>query len=250
MTTYINIGGNKYPAKVAGYASDPAWGGRESKHVTLKLTHGEAKELFVDGAAWSITHERPAYEDKDGETVTPKPVHIDCSVWDVAGAITDNRDGTVTVRMGKSTVKEVLGAVLGESGSLKLTEQKALRTAIETAAESLDDAAASTAPMLFPGLKGDGSLVKAGTRINWNGKVKRAAVDLWDTAENTPETAPGLWEDLQYRDGIRIIPAVITAGLAFSEGEKGWWGDTLYVSKVNANVYTPEEYADNWEVAV
>ena len=123
-----------------------------------------------------------------------------------------------------------------------------MRSAMETAAVSLDDATASTAPELFPRLKGDGSLVKAGARIFWGGKLKRAAVDLWDTAENTPDAAPTLWEDLTYRDGIRIIPETITVGLAFAKGEQGWWGDVLYASTIDANVWTPDAYPAGWEI--
>jgi len=100
---------------------------------------------------------------------------------------------------------------------------------------------------MFPRLKSNGELVKAGTRINWNGTVKKAAADLWDTAENTPDAAPDLWADLSYRNGYRVIPAVITVTTAFSQDECGWWGDTLYRSKVNSNVYTPAVYPDNWE---
>ena len=92
-------------------------------------------------------------------------------------------------------------------------------------------------------------LIKNGTLINWNGILKRAAVDLWDTEENNPDNAPTLWEDINYREGHRIIPEVITVGLAFSEGETGWWNDVLYRSKVNANVYTPDAYPNNWEIA-
>lgn len=124
---------------------------------------------------------------------------------------------------------------------------KQLRELIEAAMASLSDADASRGVELSPGLKGDGSLIKNGTRITSGGKLYRAAVDLWDTAENTPENAPDLWEELLYRDGIRIIPSPITVGLAFSAGELGWWGDTLYRSKVDNNVYTSDEYEANWE---
>lgn len=122
-----------------------------------------------------------------------------------------------------------------------------LRAIVEQATASLDDKTASTAGMLFPRLRRDGALVKAGTRINWNGTLKRAAVDLWDTPENNPDNAPTLWADIQYRNGYRIIPDTITVTTAFAEGEYGWWGDVLYKSKVNSNVYTPEQYAPNWE---
>ena len=122
-----------------------------------------------------------------------------------------------------------------------------LRRAMLNIAPTLDDAKASTAPEMFPRMKYDGSLIPNGTRINWNGKLKRSAVDVWDTEANNPDNAPTLWEDISYRDGFRIIPEVITATLAFAEGECGWWGDTLYRSKVNGNVYNPEVYPGNWE---
>lgn len=129
---------------------------------------------------------------------------------------------------------------------MKRREAETLRGVIEQSAVSLDDKTASTAAVLFPRLKGDGSLVKAGTRINWNGRIKRAAVDLWDTVENDPDHAAGLWEDIAYRDGYRIIPDTITATAAFGLGECGWWGDVLYRSKLAGNVYTPVQYADGW----
>ena len=123
-----------------------------------------------------------------------------------------------------------------------------LRVIIETAAASLDDKTASTAPTLFPRLRQDGSLIKAGTRINHNSSIKRAAVNLWDTVDNSPDNAPTLWEDILYRDGYRIIPDVITAGTAFALDELGWWGDKLYKSLLSANVYTPEQYPRGWEL--
>ena len=121
-----------------------------------------------------------------------------------------------------------------------------LRAIVEQAAASLDDKTASEAPTLFPRLKQDGGLVRAGTRINWNGSVMKAAVDLWDTADNSPDNAPTLWETLDYKDGYRIIPSVITVTGAFAKGERGWWNGKLYESKVGSDVYTPEQYADNW----
>lgn len=126
-------------------------------------------------------------------------------------------------------------------------EAKTIRGYIETAASGLDDASASQMALLFPGLKGDGSLVKSGTRINYGGVIKRAAVDLWDTETNDPDHAPTLWEDLAYIDGIRIIPEVITAGSAFSKGEQGWWNGVLYESQADNNVWTPEAYPAYWK---
>ena len=123
-----------------------------------------------------------------------------------------------------------------------------LRAVIEQAAQTLDEKTISEAPELCRTLKQDGSLVRAGTRINWNGTIKKAAVDLWGTKANDPDHAPSLWSDIDYRDGCRIIPETITVTTAFSKGEKGWWTDgKLYESKVDSNVYTPAQYADNWK---
>ncbi len=122
-----------------------------------------------------------------------------------------------------------------------------LRAIVEQAAASLPDKEASEGSSFFPRLKQDGALIRAGTRINWNGIIKKAAVDLWDTDANNPDNAPTLWKDIPYRDGYRIIPETITVTTEFSEGEYGWWGNELYRSKVNSNIYTPAVYPDNWE---
>jgi hypothetical protein len=112
----------------------------------------------------------------------------------------------------------------------------------------LDDKTASETPELFGKLNENGELVKVGTRINWNGVLKRAAVDLWDTKENNPDNAPTLWEDIEYKDGIRIIPETITVGTAFMKDELGYWGDVLYKSLLDNNVWTPEANPSGWEL--
>lgn len=115
---------------------------------------------------------------------------------------------------------------------------------------SVNDATASRMTDYFPELTGDGALITAGTRINWRGQLKRAAVDLWDNPDSSPDAAPNLWEDIDYKDGVRIIPEIITAGTAFALDELGWWGDVLYRSKLAANTYTPEQYPAGWEKAL
>jgi len=121
-----------------------------------------------------------------------------------------------------------------------------LHTVIVAGRKLVDDQTASIAPELFDNLKEDSSLIEAGTRINWNGMLKRAAVDIWDTFENNPNNAPTLWEDIAYKGGVRIIPDVITAGTAFAKDEQGWWKDVLYISLIDNNVWTPDEHSDGW----
>ena len=144
-----------------------------------------------------------------------------------------------------------------ETATLESVEAKGVVSDLQAAADvyaaqadagNIEPKEISLHPDLFPRLKGDGNLVKAGTHINWNGTVKRAAVDLWDTEPNDPNHTPGLWEDIAYREGYRIIPETITAGTAFAKDECGWWEDTLYKSLIDANVYTPAAYPAGWEV--
>ena len=124
-----------------------------------------------------------------------------------------------------------------------------IRDMMHKAAISLTDKDASSAPELFPQMKYDGSLIAYQTRINWNGTIKMAALDIWDTEANNPDNAPSLWNDIQYKDGFRIIPMIITAAQAFDLGERGWWTDgLLYESLISANVYTPNDYPQGWKL--
>ena len=112
----------------------------------------------------------------------------------------------------------------------------------------IPDATASRMADYFPELIGEGSLVKAGTRINWGGRLKKAAVDLWDTTENSPDNAPTLWSDIDYRDGIRVAPETFTATNAAAMDELMWFGEHIYKSKMAGNVYTPGQAPNAWEM--
>lgn len=124
------------------------------------------------------------------------------------------------------------------------------RKQIETASLNLDDKAASMSSDLYSGMKYNGQLILAGTRINHNGSLYKAAVDLWDTETNNPDNAPTIWAKLMYHDGVRVIPEVITVTTAFSKDELGYWeaDGTIYRSLVDNNVYTPVQYAANWQI--
>ena len=234
---YIKINETQIPATIQTRYTDTQWQNRESKAITITSTYEEAHRLFVDGLRWSVITET-----EEGS------VESDMSAYAIAGPITDNRNGTFTIRMGKYFEEELTHLTIGATPRSH-AEAIAMRQAIEQAATSLDDATASTAPSLFPVLKYDGALVKSGTRINWHSTVKRAASDLWDTVENNPENAPALWEDISYLQGYRIIPEFISAGTAFALGEKGWWNGVLYESLLEANVYTPDAYPAGWKIA-
>ena len=130
---------------------------------------------------------------------------------------------------------------------MKRTEAIEMRRAIERGAARLSDKAVSLTPDILPRVRYTGAAIEAGTRINWHGKVKSAAVTLWDREDCNPDNAPTLWNDINYRKGIRVIPEYITVTDAFSEGEEGLDdADVVWISKYNNNVYTPAQYEANW----
>ena len=123
---YFKANNTEHPASIAGKVTDRDWGGRESKAITLEMGYTTASQLFVDGLSWSIVQRDivPVY-DKDGNPTGETEEQVqewDNSDYCVAGGITDNRDGTITVKMGKKTQLE--------------TEQE-LRKDAETAAKIL-----------------------------------------------------------------------------------------------------------------
>ena len=123
---YFKTNNTEYPASIAGKVTDRDWDGRESKAVTLEMEYAAASQLFVDGLSWSIVQRDtvPVY-DKDGKPTGETEEQVqewDNSDYNVAGSITDNRNGTCTCKMGKKTQLE--------------TEQE-LRKDAETAAKIL-----------------------------------------------------------------------------------------------------------------
>lgn len=107
---YFKANNTEYPASIAGKVTDRDWGGRESKAVTLTMEYTAASQLFVDGLSWSIVQRDtvPVY-DKDGNPTGETEEQVqewDNSDYNVAGSITDNRNGTCTCKMGKKTQLE------------------------------------------------------------------------------------------------------------------------------------------------
>ena len=106
--TSIAINNQIIPAEIFGRIRDRDWDDRDSKSITAALTYEQAKALFVDDVQWAIVYQEDRYMDENGETVTPEPVVYDNSDYSVSGPITDNRDGTITAKMGKKTEVELL----------------------------------------------------------------------------------------------------------------------------------------------
>lgn len=117
MTFVVKINDTLYPATISGRVSDNDWDKRESKSITLEMDYSTASKLFVDGLVWSIVqqNEVPVFDENDIQTGTEiQETVFDNSEYSLAGDITDHRDGTITVKMGKLTdLEEAYEIMLG-----------------------------------------------------------------------------------------------------------------------------------------
>lgn len=175
MNTFIKINAINYPAEIYGHVRDTAWDGRESKVIVLALTIQEALDLFVDGLQWSIVY---------GTQTIPQDDFI------IAGPITDNRNGTVSVRMGKATATEVSNVITG--GAVDLPTAYAMRAVIEESVTTLDDETAVTVPSLFTPWK-PGEAVNVGDRRYYATRLYKVVQAHTTQADWTPEITPALW---------------------------------------------------------
>lgn len=118
---FIKINNTLYPATVSGRVADKDWDNRESKAITLEMDYATAAKTFVDGLKWSIVQreEVPTYQpDESGNPVQigteVQETEWDNSEYNLAGDLTDHRDGRITVKMGSLTpLEEAYELLLG-----------------------------------------------------------------------------------------------------------------------------------------
>ena len=105
----IKINNEAYPAIISGKVKDAAWDGRSTQEITLEMTYQKVLNRFVDGAEWSVI-----FQVEDPDTHEIQTVEEDRSDFCLAGDITDHRDGTISVKMGKETdLEKILEIIYG-----------------------------------------------------------------------------------------------------------------------------------------
>ena len=121
--TYIKVNNTLYPAKIDGRIADYEWDRRDTKSITLSMTYAEVLALLPDNTAWSIVQKDtvPVYDPDTGEQTgtTVEENEFDNSEYSMSGVIRDNRDGTVTIKMGKPTEIETVTANAISSADLE-----------------------------------------------------------------------------------------------------------------------------------
>jgi hypothetical protein len=173
MAIYIKVNNTEYPAEINGNPKDRSWGERDTKTITLTMTSAEVAALLPNNTPWSIIQREmvDVLNEQDQPTGETKEVVNEYynSEYSLAGEITDYRDGTVSVKMGKPTESELSEATVTALVGQSITPQRAvaLRPVIEQASASLSDGEAAKSPELFPRWADHiGETVKPGDRRN------------------------------------------------------------------------------------
>lgn len=242
--TYVQINDTLYPAHFRMRGQDSDWGGRSSMAITVGMNYAAAVTLFVDGLEWQQVNQN----DEEAAEI------IDRSEFEVAGSITDNRDGTVTVKMGKALAGDITAA-LTRGGILTTQEAKALRGKMEAVYEKAAPAMTADEAIWFM------ELCKAWeTGKHTTGEVYRANGQLWQCIQDYdnavyPDIVPGgsAWgtfhKPYHGTSAETALNWVAPTGAhdMYLAGEYMIWTDGAVYKCLSGTAYSPEEYAGAWE---
>lgn len=233
MAIYIKVNNTEYPAEINGNPKDRSWDGRDTKTITLTMSHDAAVALLPDNTPWSIV-QRDMVDvlDEQGQpTGETKEVvnEYDNSDYSLSGDLTDHRNGTVSIKMGKPTETEnAVGAVVALTGEVvTMARAVELRPVIEQASASLSDGEAAKSPELFPRWADHiGETVKPGDRrsdMDESGVLHVYRVNKGQghtTQENwPPHSTPAVWTIINVdHAGTQDDPIPAARGMEYEYG--------------------------------
>ena len=248
MAEFIKVAGQEYPATCIYNYKDRNWDMRESVAVHLTMPYAQAAALLPSGTPWSnVFRETVDKLDNDGnptgeteEVVTEENM----SAYSLAGQITDYRDGTVSIKMGKPTEAEASAATVTALVGQSITPQRAveLRPVIEAAAVSLSDGEAAKSPELITRWADHiGETVKPGDRrsdTDESGVLHVYRVNKGQghtTQENwPPHSTPAMWTIINVdHAGTQDDPIPAARGMEYEYGK-------YYLDSEDGKVYLCE----------
>ena len=225
MAEFIKVNGQEYPATCIYNYKDRNWDMRETQTVQLTMTAAEAAALLPDNTPWSIVQrETQDVLDEQGqptgeteEVVTEE----DMSEYSLSGAITDHRDGTVSIKMGKPTETESAKATVTALAGEPVTYARAmeLRPIIEQAAVSLSDGEAASVPELITAWAYPVDFAE-GDRRSYGSKVYKCRQAHTSQADWTPDKTPALWAVIDAEHaGTQADPIPASRGMEYEYGK-------------------------------
>lgn len=225
MAEFIKVNGVEYPAALIYNYKDRNWDMRETQTVHLTMPYAQAAALLPSGTPWSnVFRETKDKLDNDGkptgqteEVVTEE----DMSEYSLSGAITDHRDGTVSIKMGKPTETESAKATVTALAGEPVTYARAvkLRPIIEQATVSLSDGEAATVPSSSRHGRTPVDYAE-GDRRSYGGKVHKCRQAHTSQADWTPDKTPALWAVIDAEHaGTQDDPIPASRGMEYEYGK-------------------------------
>lgn len=225
MSIYVKVNNTEYPATVNGNLVDRNWNGRDTKTIYLTMPYDAVAALLPDNTPWSII-QRDTVDvlDEQGKpTGETKEVvnEYDNSEYSLAGDITDHRDGTVSIKMGKPTEAENAKATVTALAGAPVTYARAveLRPIIEQAAVSLSDGEAATVPELITAWAYPVAYAE-GDRRSYGGKVYKCRQAHTSQTDWNPAATPALWVVIDVTHaGTQDDPIPASRGMEYEYGK-------------------------------
>ena len=219
MSTYLKANNTETPCEAAEHYRDSAWG-RPTCTVTIKASAAEIAALLPNNAPWSLIEREDALDESGMLTGQTVDHERDMSDYSLSGDITDHRDGTVSIKMGKPTEEEsAVGAVVALTGEVvNMARAAELRPMIEMAAMSLSDGEAATAVELFPKWAYPVSYI-VGNRVSDSGKLYKCRKAHTSQKSWNPAATPDLWVVIDVTHaGTQDDPIPAARGMEYTYG--------------------------------
>lgn len=220
MSTFLKANNTETPCEAAEHYRDSAWG-RPTCTVTIKASAAEIAALLPSNAPWSLIEREDVLDESGAPTGQTVDHERDMSDYSLSGDITDHRDGTVSIKMGKPTETEnAVGAVVALTGeAVTMARAAELRPMIEAAAMSLPDSDAAKAVELFPAWAYPVSYA-VGDRRTDGGKLYKCRKAHTSQERWNPAATPDLWVVIDVTHaGTQDDPIPASRGMEYEYGK-------------------------------
>lgn len=133
---------------------------------------------------------------------------------------------------------------------MTLQEALKLRQLIVKASSYLEDADAKEGVLLFPSWQ-VGTAYSVGERVGYGEKLYKCVQSHTSQEDWIPTETPALWTEVGLPSEIPVWKQPTGASDAYNTGDKVHFptaDDPVYISLIDANVWSPEAYPQGWEL--
>ena len=120
-----------------------------------------------------------------------------------------------------------------------------VRNAMDAAGAQLYDAAALDAMAIYPAWE-IGAAYAVNDRRRYGANLYKCVQAHTSQADWTPDATPALWVKVSVEEWPEFVQPT-GAHDAYNAGDKVTYNGKRYVSLIDANVYSPDDYPAGWE---